>query len=377
MPLEADAEACFARALNPLARRDNDAARLALEEARQRYRKLYKLFEEGRRSYPFRCGDSVEVGRLAALACALTDLGHLALCSSDAETALLALEQARPIFQRIGDKVGEATCLITVGEVAVLRRDLDGARQAYEEARQLFCQGGSEHGETACEERLAILNKNKNANELEQGTAIILSFEEIAKILRKEYSGASPSPQAAVGSQARGHRRSRSARPAHSSSRRMKDAEILKDITSLADKLGVPEADRPAFTKTILAFRSGARAVSRRARHEARVAKEWQPPSVPLPGGLQWPVEQFDKSPEFQKRGGIERHLDRVWRSLIEAGKVDMGILRAFYPSTALGIDSLKKRGGKLPDDLVIPQVSPGSGRRLAGWRSPPQHRIA
>ena len=84
----------------------------------------------------------------------------------------------------------------------------------------------------------------------------------------------------------------------------------------------------------------------------------------PLPRGLRWPTELFDQSPHFQKRGGIERHLDEVWRPLIKAGVVDMAVLRTFYPSTAHAIDSLRKRGRKLPPDLTVPQVSPGSGRR-------------
>ena len=110
---------------------------------------------------------------------------------------------------------------------------------------------------------------------------------------------------------------------------------------------------------------------SRRSRNEVRALPalaDWQPPSVPLPNGLTWPTEQFDKSPEFQKRGGILRHLERVWRTLIAAGVVDMTLMRAFYPSTARAVDSFKYNDGKelriLPNHLDIPLLKAGSGRR-------------
>jgi tetratricopeptide (TPR) repeat protein len=100
----------------------------------------------------------------------------------------------------------------------------------------------------------------------------------------------------------------------------------------------------------------------------------------PLPKGLKWPKEHFDQSLHFQRRGGIVRHLDEVWRRHIEARMVDMAVLRAFYPSTALGIDRFRKKKDpetgerlQLPPDLDIPQVSPGSGRRPAD----PQQKAA
>lgn len=114
------------------------------------------------------------------------------------------------------------------------------------------------------------------------------------------------------------------------------------------------------------------RAASTRARREAReTAKahvEWRPPSVPLRKGLRWPTEQFEGSPEYRKRGGIVRHLARVWKPLITAGVIDMALLRDFYPSTAGGIDRFKHNKGRerrpLPDDLDIPLLKAGSGRR-------------
>jgi hypothetical protein len=111
------------------------------------------------------------------------------------------------------------------------------------------------------------------------------------------------------------------------------------------------------------------RAASMRARREARAGagdNVWQSPSVRLPSPLKWPIEQFDGSPEYHKKGGIVRHLERVWKPLIVAGAIDMALLRQFYPSTARAIDSFKYNKGGEPrslDDLDIPLLKPGSGR--------------
>ena len=141
-----------------------------------------------------------------------------------------------------------------------------------------------------------------------------------------------------------------------------------KDLNAEAVKLGFD-----TFESALEALRqasAAARVTTKRAKAEPRpklvkkVKKAVLPKLPPLPKGLKWPKLHFDQSPEFQKHGGIVRHLDKVWRRLIEARAVDMSVLRAFYPSTAQGIDSLRKRGGKLPDDLEIPHVQLGSGRR-------------
>ena len=121
-----------------------------------------------------------------------------------------------------------------------------------------------------------------------------------------------------------------------------------------------------------------ARAASRRARREARAGsrhQDWQPPSVRLPNGLKWPTEQFNSSPEYKKKGGITRHLERVWKPLIAARAVDMSLLRLFYPSTARAIDSFKYNDGgdrrELRRDLDIPLLKAGSGRHSRSSPAP------
>jgi hypothetical protein len=140
----------------------------------------------------------------------------------------------------------------------------------------------------------------------------------------------------------------------------------------------VPEGKRGAVRDVLQAAAgetterapAGLRAASTRARRESRAVtaqQDWQPPSVRLPAGLQWPREQFEGSPEYQKTGGIVRHLDRVWKPLIAAGVIDMALLRNFYPSTARGIDRFKHNNGGEPrslGDLDIRLLKAGSGRR-------------
>lgn len=156
----------------------------------------------------------------------------------------------------------------------------------------------------------------------------------------------------------------------------LKAAAELKGLSSVAEldeavenyqaaKINVPAHDTAACVK------DAPRTASTRARREARAIvtahAAWQPPSVPLPEGLKWPIEQFKGSPEFQKPGGIVRHLERVWKPLIRAGAIDMALLRSFYPSTASGIDRFKHNGGGEPrvlrSDIDIPLLKAGSGR--------------
>src|SRR6185437_1946178 len=142
----------------------------------------------------------------------------------------------------------------------------------------------------------------------------------------------------------------------------MKDA--AKAIKPAADFYGLQVEDvRKALEE--LAARA-ARSATARGKAEPEPArtklvkkiKTAIPPKLPpLRQGLKWPKLHFDKSPDFQKRGGIVHHLNKVWRPLIEAGAVDMSVLRTFYPSTAQAIDGLRKRGSELPPDLYIPHV--------------------
>ena len=179
-----------------------------------------------------------------------------------------------------------------------------------------------------------------------------------------------------------------------------KDVGLFSDIGKVASILGndyIPYMERAVVIKSAaellsriypsqdvtealdyLAAQRVARETTGRATAEQRVAlkhakatAKWQPPSVSLPGGLAWPTEQFEDSPEFKTQGGIVRHLERVWKPVIATGVINMALLRAFYPSTAGALDSLKARARRprrkaasLPRDLEIPLVKAGSGRR-------------
>jgi len=144
-----------------------------------------------------------------------------------------------------------------------------------------------------------------------------------------------------------------------------------KSLKAVADLYGLPvdlvgetlENLRTKYLRTM-------RELTKPPRHIKINNCDLEKAMPPLPGGLKWPQEQFETSPEFQKRGGICRHLERVWKPLILKGVVDMPILREFYPSTAKAIDSYKSRGVlrngipcSLPSDIDVPLGKPGSGR--------------
>lgn len=81
----------------------------------------------------------------------------------------------------------------------------------------------------------------------------------------------------------------------------------------------------------------------------------------PLPPGLAWPDETYAQAYRH-RREGIVQFLDRVWLPLVQAGLVDLRVLRARDPSAAKGIDNFKRRldrttgqPGRLPPHLDIP----------------------
>jgi hypothetical protein len=115
------------------ARSDHDAARDAYNQARPLYE---------------------QIGDVRGQADCIQALGDIALHRSDHDAARDAYNQAHPLYEQIGDVRGQANCIQRLGDIALERSDHDTARDAYNQARPLYEQTGAVLGQANCIQRL-------------------------------------------------------------------------------------------------------------------------------------------------------------------------------------------------------------------------------
>jgi tetratricopeptide (TPR) repeat protein len=74
----------------------------------------------------------------------------VALARSDQDAAHACFEKALSLYRRVGSELGEANCIEGLGEIALRRSDHEAARAHFEEALALYCRLGSVLGQANC-----------------------------------------------------------------------------------------------------------------------------------------------------------------------------------------------------------------------------------
>ena len=108
---------------------EHEAARERFEEARQLYHR---------------------VGDLLGEANCILGLGDIAVLRSGYRAGRALYEEALALLRRVGEPLGEANCIRSLGDIALRRSDLEGARARYEEALLLYRRAGNLLGEANC-----------------------------------------------------------------------------------------------------------------------------------------------------------------------------------------------------------------------------------
>jgi tetratricopeptide (TPR) repeat protein len=80
----------------------------------------------------------------------LRDLGDVHLHLSEMSEARVRYEQALPIYQTIGEKIGEANCLRSLGDMHLCLSEMNEARTRYEQALPIYQTIGGRMGEANC-----------------------------------------------------------------------------------------------------------------------------------------------------------------------------------------------------------------------------------
>jgi tetratricopeptide (TPR) repeat protein len=121
---------CF-RSIGDIAlyRSDHDTAQARYQEAKPLYER---------------------VGDLNGQAACIKGLGDVAFYRFDHDTARTRYEAARPLYERIDDLNGQADCIRSLGDIAFYRSDYNTARVQYEAARPLYERAGGLIGQASC-----------------------------------------------------------------------------------------------------------------------------------------------------------------------------------------------------------------------------------
>jgi tetratricopeptide (TPR) repeat protein len=137
------------------------------DEARGRYEQALPIYQA--------IGD-----RLGEANC-LRSLGNVHLSLSEAGEARSRYEQALPIYQAIGDRLGEANCLRSLGDVHLRLSEVCEARGRYEQALPIYQAIGDRVGEANCLKSFGDYHRKQSAYEAarEQYEAAAALFKNI------------------------------------------------------------------------------------------------------------------------------------------------------------------------------------------------------
>jgi tetratricopeptide (TPR) repeat protein len=104
-----------------------------------------------------------QIGDVLGQANCIQRLGEIALRRSDHDGAREAYQRAQPLYEQTGNVLGQANCITGLGDIALRRSDDNGARDAYEEALMLYMGISEPYSIGQTHRRLARLKENTTA----------------------------------------------------------------------------------------------------------------------------------------------------------------------------------------------------------------------